>query len=338
MSKIDFYRYLDDPEPLEIETIPDNSLLPRNVYIADFQSASILSDEVKLKNDQNIYTHTVLDRILPRGLEEGMLTLLHTPESSRFYLPLYVELILRNYKKRSIYFIDCDNLFPVYQIIETAVARGVSDPHDPLQKVQLSRCFNYHQMTELVNQHLEPAITELMEWKENDFVPLIIVSGISSLHFSQEAAEYLKYDKKPPWWCVFELQQSLQILKNLSMKYQLPILLTTASFSPQSLKALGGTFLMHTAQIVVKLEETGEGVYGSLIKHPNYSSQRVLLQKPVTSGGESYLPLQNYLNQNIKTKKRLSKKTQFPQKKLKKFAKLARISSHKQSDLLSFLV
>ena len=178
---------------------------------------------------------------------------------------------------------------------------------------------------------------ELMEWKKTDFVPLIIVAGVSSLHFSQEAAEYLKYDKKPPWWCVFELQKSLQILKNLSMKYQLPILLTTSSFSPQSLKALGGSFLMHTAQIVVKIEETRKGIYGSMIKHPNHPSQRVLLQRPVTTGGDSYQPLPDFVNSKEDRTMNLTKTAGFPQKKPKKIAKLARISSMKQTTLQAFM-
>ncbi|MHA2102647.1 MAG: hypothetical protein ACW981_04430 [Candidatus Hodarchaeales archaeon] len=339
MPTIEFYRHTLDDNPLSMNTIPDEILLPRNTYTPDLQSASSLTKEIKHQKDHIVLTHTVLDRILPNGIEEGILTLLHAPESSRFYLPLYIELVLRFYNKRPIYFIDCNNLFPVYEIIESAVARRIPDPHEPLNKVMISRCFNYHQMTELIDQHLEPAIVELVEWERVDPPPLIIVAGISSLHFSQEAADYLRYDKKPPWWCVFELQQSLGILKNLSMKYRLPILLTTSSLSQQSLKALGGTFLMHTAQAVIKIEETGAGVYGTLIKHPSYPSQRVLIQQPMTTGGESYQPLENFFSKK-KVKKNMEfrsrNKIRFPQKKRKKIVKLARISTHKQSNLQTY--
>lgn len=339
MPTIEFYRHILDDNPLTINTTPDETLLPRNTYIPDLQLASSLKKEIKHQKDYVVHTHTVLDRILPNGIEEGIITLVHAPESARFYLPLYIELVLQYYNKRPIYFIDCNNLFPVYEIIESAGARGIFDPHEPLDNVMISRCFNYHQMTELIDQHLEPAIIKLVEWEQVDPPPLIIVAGVSSLHFSQEAADYLRYDKKPPWWCVFELQQSLHILKNLSMRYRLPILLTTASFSQESLKAQGGSFLMHTAQAVVKLEETGAGVYGTLIKHPSYPSQRILLQQPTTTGGDPYLSLENYLTQE-KSKKEINhqnnKKTRFPQKKRKKIVKLARISPYKQRDLQSF--
>lgn len=335
---IEFHRHTLDDNPLAIVTIPDKTLLPRNVYTINLRLASSLTDEIEHQKEHTVYTHTVLDRILPNGIEEGIVTLLHAPESSRFYLPLYIELVLRYFDKRPIYFIDCDNLFPVYEIIETAIARGTSDPHAPLNKVMISRCFNYHQMTELIDQHLEPAITELVEWKQVDLPPLIIVAGISSLHFSQEATDYLRYDKKPPWWSVFELQQSLYTLKILGMQYRLPILLTTASFSQQSLKAQGGSFLMHTAQTVVKLEETAAGVYGTLIKHPSLPTQRMLLQQPMTNRGESYQPLQNYLNDKKLLKhNEIRQKTPFPRKKRKKPMKLAKISSYKQRRLQSYI-
>ena len=137
---------------------------------------------------------------------------------------------------------------------------------------------------------------------------------------------------------MFELQQCLHLLKNLSMKYRLPVLLTTASFSSQSLKPLGGTYLMHSAQIVIKLEETGAGVYGSLIKHPSLPAHRVLLQQPMTTGGESYLPLQTYLTKNDEVKRKIVKKTRFPQKKRKRKANLANLSVYKQRDLSNYLV
>jgi hypothetical protein len=64
------------------------------------------------------------------------------------------------------------------------------------------------------------------------------------MHFSPEAADYLRYDKKPAWFAVYERQTALAKTKQIAMKYRLPVLLTTQSAQTQSLKVLGGTFLM----------------------------------------------------------------------------------------------
>ena len=344
MQTIEFYRGHYDDNPLVFQVPEDSELLPQNTYQPIFQSADRIYKERINNPNSCLLTHTVLDHVLLKGIEEGILTLLHTPAPARFFLPLYVELILHYYNKRQIYFIDCENLFPAYEIIEAALVKQIpDDPHEPLKRVLVSRCFTYHQLTELVDQHLEPALLEDIEIKKVKNNPLIIISGISSLHFSKEATDYLNYDNKPPWYSVFELQHTLHNLKIMAMKFGLPVLLTAPSFSESSLKATGGTFLRHTSQVIVKLEETNNGmIWGTLLKHPTLAPRRTLIQIPLKYGTHRFVPLQiSYGKNNFETLntgkfEQDSTKTRFPHRKKKKRGKLVSIPKYRKKALTTY--
>lgn len=194
------------------------------------------------------------------------ISLIHTLKGARSMRQFFVEFILRFYQE-GIVFIDCANIFPAYEIVQAAMDRGILDPEEPLQKVMMARCFNYFQVTQL--------ITELLEEELKKGTRIVVISGISELHFSSEAAQFLSYDKQDPSYAIFELTKALGKLKSLTLKYDLNVLMTTSTAPKSIVKALGGTYLHHISTNIFRLENCSTMLSFDIIKHENQEAKEL---------------------------------------------------------------
>ncbi|MHA2204185.1 MAG: hypothetical protein ACW991_10895 [Candidatus Hodarchaeales archaeon] len=165
-----------------------------------------------------------------------------------FITQLTVSLLISN-PSVDLAFVDGANLFPYFEISLEARRYGL-DPLGILDRIQLSRAFNYHQMTEILYTKL-PRLIET-----NPRIRIVLVPQISSLYLSKEALQYLEYDKLTSTSSILELTQAIGKLKSLSLQYDL-VGITTAENAPHSNhKALGGTFLSHSATDVIRVAVT----------------------------------------------------------------------------------
>lgn len=184
-------------------------------------------------------------------LYPGSLTLIQgdlpTSILRTFITQLTVSLLVHN-PSVDLAFVDGANLFPYFEISLEARKRGV-DPLGILDRIQLSRAFNYHQMTEILTTKL-PQLIDM-----NPRIGTVLVPQISSLYLSKEALQYLEYDKLTATSSILELTQAVGKLKSLSLQYDL-VGIMTAESTPRSLKALGGTFLSHSATDVIRVTVT----------------------------------------------------------------------------------
>ena len=154
--------------------------------------------------------------------------------------------LLTNNPSVDLAFVDGANLFPYFEISHEARKQGL-DPLGILDRIQLSRAFNYHQMTEILYTKLPQLIDT------NPRVRIALVPQISSLYLSKEALQYLEYDKLTSTSSILELTQAIGKLKSLSLQYDL-VGITTAEKAPHSsYKALGGTFLSHSATDIIQV-------------------------------------------------------------------------------------
>ena len=271
------------------EIFTENSIFKRPLpkKINNFNDAFSL-----YKNRELFPTFTSLDFLLPKPyLLTGCLSLIHTPDKpGRAYLiQLFLKLMLKYYSQ-GIIFIDCINIFPAYELIESTIEMDpLLDPQLPVRAIQLSRSFNYHQTTETIKEQLEPLLRDgfsynttdsLAETPEKKFVKpkLIIVAGMSDLYLNRESAQYLEYDGRPAWWSIFELQEAIGYLRSLTLKYNCVTLISSSTASLSKSKSLGGKFLNNTSAVIAKLTTNGFALYGELIKHPFAGYNEKLLQ------------------------------------------------------------
>jgi hypothetical protein len=213
------------------------------------------------------------------------------------------------YYAEGIVFIDCTNVFPAYELIETTIeSNPLIDPQLPIRAVQLSRSFNYHQATEVIKEQLEPLLREgfsynltdeLTERQEKKFVKpkFIIIAGLPDLYLNKESAQYLEYDGRPEWWSIFELQETIGYLRSLVIKYDCVGILTSSSAPLSKTRPLGGKFLSHSSAVIIKIATEGSAhVYGELLKHPFANYKTVLLQILKKKGKKkASMPLKYFL-------------------------------------------
>jgi RecA/RadA recombinase len=144
-------------------------------------------------------------------------------------------------------FIDGENLFPYYDIASEARRNGY-DPLTILDRIQLSRAFNFHQLTEIITKRLP----NLLEVKNQ--LKIVLVPQISSLYLSTEALEYLEYaNLSPAEGALSELTQAVGTLKSLALQHNLVVIMTAASATGSKTKGLGGTYLTHSASSVIRM-------------------------------------------------------------------------------------
>lgn len=242
-------------------------------------------------------TYTSLDLLLGEPfLLQRTPTLIHTADKvgNTYIRQLMIQLILHYYNE-GVVFIDCTNVFPVTEVLEATEEQMPDiDPQLPLRAVQVARAFNYHQATEVLTEALPRLCeegfrftTEPHYWLDPFFDPptrhiatprLVIVAGLPDLYLSQEATQYLGYDGRSEWYSILELQKAVGALKALAMRHNfVPII--TASTAPKSyVKALGGSYLTHSAGVVASVRREGRALYGHLLKHPFSPPRKRLLQ------------------------------------------------------------
>ncbi|MFX0062289.1 MAG: hypothetical protein ACFFC7_08900 [Candidatus Hermodarchaeota archaeon] len=224
-------------------------MLPENGLNAiNFVSASDLIDQNHIK-----FGLLPLDELIPEGVPLSSLTLIQgeLPHSilRSLITKLTVGLLLTN-PKFNIAFIDGANLFPYYEIAKEGRRRG-KDPSVFFKKIQLSRAFNFHQMTEILINNLPRLI------RNNPSIRIVLVPQISSHYFSKEALQYLQYDNLSiEESSLLELTQAVGILKSLVLHYDLLGIMTTSSAPHSRHKPLGGTYLAHSACPIIRVTLT----------------------------------------------------------------------------------
>lgn len=169
----------------------------------------------------------------------------------QFITKMTVSLLLTNVNTE-IAFVDGANIFPYYEISSEA-RRCNTDPLKILDRIQLARAFNFHQITEILTRQLPKLVVK------NPRIRFVIIPQISSLHLSKEASEYLAYDKRPTTNSLLELTTALGTLKQLGLQHDLVGIMTTARAPHSKHKALGGTFLAHAATTIVRMEPSLSG-------------------------------------------------------------------------------
>ncbi|WP_455141734.1 hypothetical protein [Candidatus Hodarchaeum mangrovi] len=145
-------------------------------------------------------------------------------------------------------FIDGANLFPFFEIGEGA-RRHQTDPLLVLDRIQLARAFNFHQVTEIITNHLP----DLIRRKQ---INIIMIPQISAHYLSKEALQYQEYDKRPATSSLTELNASLGVLKSLALQYDLVIIMTATNAPQSRYKALGGTYLAHSVTNIIRVDHS----------------------------------------------------------------------------------
>ncbi len=230
-----------------------NEKYPRESYWNDFISA----EEVHLRMQNGFRSgFPQLDELLGLyGLYAGSLTLIQgdLPRSilRSLIIKLTVNLLIAN-PGVDLAFVDGENLFPYYELSLEVRKRGF-DPLAILDRIQLSRAFNYHQMTEILTKQLPQLIAE------NPRIRIVLVPQVSSQFLSKEAMQYLQYDKLPATESLYELTQAIGRLKSLILQHDLIGIMTAASAPNSKQKPLGGTFLAHTAATIIRVTVGSSG-------------------------------------------------------------------------------
>ena len=188
-------------------------------------------------------------------------------------------------------FVDGANVFPYYELSFEVKRRGV-DPFIMLDRIQLARAFNYHQITTILSVQLPPLVAK------NPRLQIVLIPQISSHYLSPEALQYLEYDKRPMSTSLIEFTQALGALKKLVLKTGIIAIMTAASAPHSKRKPLGGTYLAHTAtnifRITLKAGKTSNDyrLKFSLQKHPTQPVIRSVLKK--RTRGTQLIPLTHF--------------------------------------------
>ena len=221
----------------------------RDLNAGRFTSAWDLRDQPRFR-----FGLPLLDKLIGEGMPTGSLTLIQgdlpSPVLRSLVTKLAVGLLLAN--DVNIAFIDGANIFPYYEISLEVRKRG-HDPFAMLNRIQLARAFNYHQMTEIITNRLPQLIAE------NSCIRIVLVPQISSLHLSKEALKYLGYDKLTATTSLLELTQAVGKLKSLALQHNLLVIMTAASAPHSNQKPLGGTFLAHSSNQVIRVTTASSG-------------------------------------------------------------------------------
>ena len=212
-----------------------------------------------------------LDALFPDRLSPSSLILLQG-DLSRSLLRLLVTkitigLLLAN-DPAELAFVDGANLFPYYDLATEARKQGY-DPLVILDRIQLARAFNFHQMTEIATKRLP----DLLAAKKR--LRLVLIPQISSQYLSTEALQYLEYAHlTPAEGALTELTQTVGTLKKLALQHELLVVMTASSAEKSCTKGLGGTYLAHSASSEVRMT----AVAGSTAK--NYDIHFTLQKDP----------------------------------------------------------
>ncbi|MHA1995981.1 MAG: hypothetical protein ACW97Z_15700 [Candidatus Hodarchaeales archaeon] len=191
-----------------------------------------------------------LDALIPEGILPGSMILLQGDLDRKLLRHVVTQLsigLLTTNDSAELAFVDGANLFPYYEIATEARRQGY-DPLVILDRIQLSRAFNFHQMSEILTKRLP----KLLEVKNH--LKTILVPQISSQYLSTEALEYLEYAKlSVAEGALSELTQAVGTLKSLALRHNLVVIMTAASATGSKTRGLGGTYLTHSASSVIRM-------------------------------------------------------------------------------------
>ncbi|MHA1972594.1 MAG: hypothetical protein ACTSW1_06365 [Candidatus Hodarchaeales archaeon] len=195
----------------------------------------------------------------------GSITLFHgelsNREVRRLITRLVVSIIVKNKMNLRMAFVDGANVFPFFEIGEKARKKRL-DPLFVLDRIHLARAFNYHQVTEIITKQLP----KLVEEKQ---INVVMIPQVSSQFLSDEAKQYLQYDRRHVTSSLTELTQALGVLKSLALRYNLVSIMTASTAPNSKVKALGGTYLAHICSSIVQVKSQGLNNFTfNLIKDP----------------------------------------------------------------------
>ncbi|MHA1227796.1 MAG: hypothetical protein ACTSPV_13700 [Candidatus Hodarchaeales archaeon] len=220
-------------------------------------------------------------------LYPGSITLFHGNFSNKtirsLITQMVVSIIVSNTLTLRMAFIDGANIFPFFEIGGKARKRKI-DPLLVLDRIQLARAFNYHQVTEIITRQLP----ELIRKKQ---INMVMIPQISSQFLSDEAKQYLQYDRRPVTSSLTELTQALGVLKSLALRYNLVVIMTASTAPNSKSKALGGTYLAHICSSIVHVQSPKRNNFTfTLLKDPERAvSETQLLERA------SHIPLSKFL-------------------------------------------
>ena len=238
-----------------------------------------------------------LDALFPERIVAGSVILLQGEIQRKLLRLLVTRLsigLITSNNPCELAFIDGANLFPYYDLSTEARKRGYN-PLTILDRIQLARAFNFHQVTEIITKRLPALLTT------NPDLRLVLVPQLSSQYLSEEALQYLEYAKLSTAEGTFsELTQAVGTLKTLALRYGLIVLITTASANHSRIKGLGGTYLAHSASSVIRMSSTNRSsakdydIHFSLQKDPAHASIQLTHSHRQTKPREEQLPLSRF--------------------------------------------
>jgi len=212
-----------------------------------------------------------LDALNPTGMLPGNLFLLQGNLSRKLLRLLVTNLsigLLTANEPAEVAFVDGANIFPYYEISTEARRRGY-DPLTILDRIQLARAFNYHQVTEIITNRLPALLRAKPDLK------IVLIPQISSQYLSDEALKYLEYAHLSLGeGSISELTHAVGLLKSLALEHNLIVIMTADSADKSKQKALGGTYLSHSASTIIRMSSSAHksvkeyNIHFSLMKDP----------------------------------------------------------------------
>ncbi|MHA1944604.1 MAG: hypothetical protein ACXAC6_07295 [Candidatus Hodarchaeales archaeon] len=198
-----------------------------------------------------------LDALNPSGMLPGNLFLLQGNVNRKLLRLLITNLsigLLTANEPAEVAFVDGANIFPYYEISAEARKRGY-DPLVILDRIQVARAFNYHQITEIITNRL-PALL-----KAKPDLKIVLIPQISSQYFSEEALQYLEYARLSPGeGSISELTYAVGTIKSLALEHNLIVIMTADSADNSQTKGLGGTYLSHSASTVIRIASSASSI------------------------------------------------------------------------------
>lgn len=235
------------------------------------------------KQNTFLPTGTDLDNLI-QGLPQGMITLIHSPQGPRIFRNFLQTILFRHYALNPLV-IDATNSLPVHALVNHARKKRI--PHKTiLERIRICRTFAFHQVNSAI-QGLDHALKEKP-------TSLVIILGLPSQYLSHEASQYLSYDDRSPTFSILELMKALGFLKSLVLSQNLFALVTTARSPLSFTKPLGGSFVRHSAGVIIHLERIGEELVWTLQEHP-FKGSRELRCQLLPPGTRVIRPLETFL-------------------------------------------
>ncbi len=201
----------------------------------------------------------LIDNILEGGLENEVTTTIYGPSGSG-KTNIAILAALYNAKNKKIIFIDTEGGFSIDR-----VKQMFPETHERrLKNLIIFKPTTFKEQTDLFNS--------LEKFSEEHKPKLIVVDSISML-YRLELGEREAYDVNK------EMARQLSILRKISHKLVIPILLTNQVYADferkNDIKMVGGDLMKYTSKCIVKLEIRETGRILKLLKHRSIPRKEV---------------------------------------------------------------